>query len=151
MGAACHLLAARLWKPDNEWLFKVPARSLLNGLGVVLAFFLVNIEIANFYSAGTRLRFEFGRSLGQDLTYSLVWGGFGLMLLMVGLICHSRTARLASLALISTTTLKLFFYDLWSLGQLYRVGALLGLAVILVLVSILYQRQLGSSAIDEIE
>ena len=140
LGTACHLLAARLWKPRQEELFKVPVRGLLNSLAAVLAFLLVNIEIANFYSVGPHLRFEFGRSLGQDLTYSLAWGGFGLMLLIVGLIQNSRAARLASLTLISTTTLKLFFYDLWSLSQLYRVGALLGLAVILVLVSILYQR-----------
>ena len=143
LGTACHLLAARLWKPRHEELFKLPISNLLNALAGILAFLLVNIEIANYYSVGTHLRFEFGRSLGQDLTYSLAWGGFGLMLLVVGLHQNSRTARIASLTLISITTLKLFFYDLWSLSQLYRVGALLGLAVILVLVSILYQRNVN--------
>lgn len=30
--------------------------------------------------------------------------------------------------------------DLWKLGQLYRVASLIGLAVVLILVSFLYQR-----------
>ena len=38
------------------------------------------------------------------------------------------------------TTFKIFFMDLWRLGQLYRVASFVGLAAVLILVSFLYQR-----------
>jgi uncharacterized membrane protein len=43
------------------------------------------------------------------------------------------------------TLLKLFLHDLWSLGGLYRVGSLIGLAVVLILVSFIYQRFLSTT------
>jgi uncharacterized membrane protein len=42
--------------------------------------------------------------------------------------------------LIAVTTVKCFLYDLGSLGGLYRVGSLVGLAVSLVLVSLALQK-----------
>jgi hypothetical protein len=38
------------------------------------------------------------------------------------------------------TAVKIFLMDLWSLGQLYRVASFIGLAVVLILDSYLYQR-----------
>ena len=43
-------------------------------------------------------------------------------------------------ALLSVTILKLFFHDLAQLNQLYRIGALVGVAVIAMLASVAYQR-----------
>ena len=52
----------------------------------------------------------------------------------------STKVRIASIVLFSITTLKLFFIDLWHLGQLYRVAACVGLAILLILVSFFYQK-----------
>ena len=49
-------------------------------------------------------------------------------------------ARYAALALLSMALLKLFFHDLARLAQLYRIGALFGVAVIAILASFAYQR-----------
>ena len=49
-------------------------------------------------------------------------------------------ARYASLALLGVTLLKLFFHDLAQLNQLYRIGAFVGVAVILLAASFLYQK-----------
>ncbi len=38
------------------------------------------------------------------------------------------------------TALKIFFMDLWRLGQLYRVASFIDLAAALILESFLYQR-----------
>jgi uncharacterized membrane protein len=138
--ALCLFIAAWLWLPRKDKLSDIPVQPTLYGLGTVLIFFLVNIEIADFFSTGTALTFQFGKSFAQDLAYSLAWAIFGLGLLIIGLRIDSGLARLASLALIAVTTLKLFFYDLWSLGQLYRVAAFVGLAAVLILVSSLYQK-----------
>jgi uncharacterized membrane protein len=48
--------------------------------------------------------------------------------------------RYAGLGLLVVTLLKVSLYDLWQLGGLYRVGSLVGLAVILLLVSFLYHQ-----------
>ena len=40
----------------------------------------------------------------------------------------------------SVTLLKLFLHDLSQLNQLYRIGALMGVAVIVIAASVLYQR-----------
>ncbi len=36
---------------------------------------------------------------------------------------------------------KIFFMDLWWLGQFYRVASFIGLAAVLILVSFLYQKK----------
>ncbi len=41
---------------------------------------------------------------------------------------------------------KLFLHNLWRLGGLCRVGSLIGLALVLILVSFIYQRFLTTPA-----
>jgi hypothetical protein len=53
------------------------APPVLNGLGLALAFSLLNIEIADYFSKpGATLTFELSGSLGQDMTYSIGWALF---------------------------------------------------------------------------
>ncbi len=49
-------------------------------------------------------------------------------------------ARYAAMGLLCVTLLKLFFHDLAQLGQLYRIGAFIGVAVIAMLASFAYQK-----------
>jgi uncharacterized membrane protein len=149
IATACLFAGAWLWRPIRERVFELPVRPILYGLGTILLFFLMNIEIADFFSTGTTLTFQFGKSFAQDLAYSLAWALFGLVMLIIGLRINNSAARLASLALITVTTLKLFLYDLWSLGQLYRVAAFVGLALILILVSSLYQKWSAAGKSDQ--
>ncbi len=44
------------------------------------------------------------------------------------------------MGLLSVTLLKLFFHDLARLGQLYRIGAFIGVAVVAILASFAYQK-----------
>ena len=53
---------------------------------------------------------------------------------------QSQGLRWTSLALIVITCFKVFLYDLSHLHDLYRVAALVGLAMSLLAVSLLYQR-----------
>jgi uncharacterized membrane protein len=61
-------------------------------------------------------------------------------MLMAGIYLKSRTGRVAAVALIAVTTCKAFLYDMGSLGGLYRVGALVGLAISLSLVALALQK-----------
>ena len=116
--------------------------ALLWSLGAITGFWLVNLEIADFFTApGARsLVFQFSGNFGRDMTYSIAWALFALLLMGVGLARRARPARLAGLALLAVTLAKLFLHDLANLHSLYRIGALVGVAVVAMLASALYQR-----------
>ena len=79
------------------------------------------------------------------MTYSIAWALFALVLLVIGIAQKIPVSRYAALGLLSVTLLKLFFHDLAQLGQLYRVGALIGVAVIAMVASFAYQRFFAAS------
>jgi uncharacterized membrane protein len=80
------------------------------------------------------------------MTYSIGWALFALGLLVIGIRKELKAVRYSALGLIGVTLIKLFFHDLSQLGQLYRVGAFMGVAVILIFASWIYQRYLASAA-----
>ncbi|HSP14911.1 MAG TPA: DUF2339 domain-containing protein [Thermoanaerobaculia bacterium] len=136
VSAIAFFVAAYLWPRDIR--LGVPATTTA---GTVLLFVLLNIEIADFYSRGPNLTFNFfSSSLAQDLTYTIGWAIFAIAMLIAGIVMHTRSARVAALLLLVVTILKCFLHDLARLGGLYRVGSLLGLAVSLVLVGVLLQK-----------
>ena len=115
--------------------------TMLSSGGTILLFFLLNIEIADYYSTGRALTFNFfSSSLAQDLTYTIGWAIFAIGMLVAGLLLLSRATRVAAILLLVATILKCFLHDLARLGGLYRVGSLLGLAVSLVIVGVLLQK-----------
>lgn len=138
--------AARWLAPprDRDGAFRFPP--LLDALWVVLLFLLVNIEIADYFSAPGELSltFRFGGNLARDMAYTLAWALFALGLVSAGLRLHVRNARFAGLGLIGVTLAKLFLHDLSQLGQLYRIGALVGVAIVAIGSSILYQKFIAS-------
>ena len=138
---------ARLVAPPRERILGLNAPPLLNSLGVVLAFLLLNLEIADFFTpAGANvLTFQFSGMFARDMTYTIAWALFALGLLVAGIWRQARAARYAALALLSVALLKLFFHDLARLEALYRIGALFAVAVIAILASFAYQRFLPSN------
>ena len=140
VSAAAFFFAAWLL-PDDESKRYEAARPAANACGTVLLFLLVNIEIADFYSTGPALTFNFfSSSLAQDLTYTIGWAVFSVAMLIAGLMLHSRASRVAAIILLLVTVLKCFLHDLARLGGLYRVGSLLGLTISLLLVGVLLQK-----------
>ena len=83
---------------------------------------------------------SFGDRPAQRLTVSIAWGLYALLLLGIGVARDSVGLRWISLAFLLITIGKVFLYDLGALTDLYRVASLVGLAVSLILVSLLYQR-----------
>jgi len=138
---SCLFVGARLLMPPRHLFFGWNVPPVLVGLGTLLAFLLVNIEIADYFTVtGSALTFQFAGNLAQDMTYSIAWAVFALALLLIGLVKRLAVARYAGLGLLSLTLLKLFVHDLARLAQLYRIGALVAVAVIAILASFLYQR-----------
>ena len=116
--------------------------AVITGLCAVAVLFLwINLKILDvFAEPDTFLAFGGERLPRRDLTTSLAWALYALGLLAAGVSLGSGGLRWTSLLLFLVTVAKVFLYDLGELEGLHRVGSLAGLAVSLILVSLLYQR-----------
>jgi uncharacterized membrane protein len=141
--AASLFAGAKLIDPKKPRILNVPAKPVLKTLGGIMLFLLMNMEIADFYSGSEQyVTFHFSGNLAQDMTYSIAWALFSLGVLVGGIRTASAGARWTGLVLLILTLSKLFLHDLWSLGGLYRIFSLIGLAAVLLTVSFIYQRYL---------
>ena len=143
----CLFAAARLLAPPRNLVLRRNAQPLLYALGTTLAFLLLNIEIADYFSRPgmAALTFQFSGNFARDMSYSIAWAAFALLLLIIGIRQTARPLRYASLGLLGVTILKLFLHDLSQLDQLYRIAAFVVVAIIAIFASFLYQRFLGLS------
>jgi uncharacterized membrane protein len=140
---ALAFFAAARWlaRTDDTLATGLPRMSrVLPAAAVLLLFLLLNIEIADYYATGPEITFRFGATVSQDLTYTIGWLVFGMLLLAAGIYARARPARVTAVLLIAITTFKCFLYDLASLEGLYRVASFVGLAMSLALVSLALQK-----------
>src|SRR5690606_26747003 len=135
---ACLLAGAAFLRPPQDRALGIRWSATLYALGAVLAFLLLNIEIADFFSQpGTRvLTFQFSGHFGRDMTYTIAWALFALALLLISIWKHARAGRYAALALLGVAVLKLFLHDLERLGALHRIAALFAVALVAILASL---------------
>jgi uncharacterized membrane protein len=138
--AAAFFVAGRLTASPRDRIGNIPLPATLFSLGTILLFLLLNIEIADYFSTGPTITFDFEGNLARDMTYSIAWSLFGLALLLVGMHRQVAGIRYAGIGLLAVTLAKLFLHDLASLDQLYRIGALIVVAIVLIGSSYLYQR-----------
>ena len=131
---------AWLFRALRQSPFERTAPTLFYSLGTILAFLLLNIEIADYFSIGPTLTFSFSGNFARDMTYSIAWALFAFALLLVGMKQKTGWVRYAGVVLLLVTLIKLFLHDLGNLNQLYRIGAFIGVAVILIVASFVYQR-----------
>jgi len=145
----CLFAGARLVQRETETDRERLSRRILNVLGTILMFLLLNIEIADYFSVGPTLTFSFSGNFARDMTYSIAWALFAFALLLVGMRAQAKAVRYAGLALLVVTLFKLFLHDLGNLSQLYRIGAFIGVALILIVASFVYQRFLRPKADEQ--
>ena len=87
--------------------------------------------------------------LAKQLSLSVVWALYASALLLAGRARHLTLLRVMGLALLSLTTLKVFFWDLSSLDRIYRIISFIMLGAILLVVSYFYQRSQQRAATEE--
>lgn len=76
----------------------------------------------------------------ESMTFSILVALYALVLVALGFVQHSTANRLFALVLIALVVAKLYLYDVWQLQRLYRMGAFVGLGVLLLGTSYLYSR-----------
>ena len=146
MLAGCKLLKnweQKLAHAREAFLYrrKQPVFCYALGFSAILVVFVyLNLAVFKFYSSSGPLEITLVRHPARDLTLSLVWAGYGLSLMALGIRRKFTALRRLSLGLVILTLSKVFLYDLGELTDLYRVASLFGLAVSLLAVSIIYQK-----------
>ena len=131
------LEASRMRSWEEVWYRLHPTvGAVLCGVsGVLVVFAWINLTIFDFYSQGPNIVVSFDRMAARDLTLSLAWAVYALVLLSIGMKRDSGGLRWLSLAFLLLTIGKVFLHDLGELEDLYRVASLVGLAVSLISVS----------------
>ncbi|NWJ52111.1 MAG: DUF2339 domain-containing protein [Bacteroidetes bacterium] len=74
------------------------------------------------------------------LGLSLLWGGYALMLIILGIWKKQQQLRIGAIILFSATLLKLFFYDLRDMGTIARTIVFVTLGILLLVISFLYNK-----------
>lgn len=117
-------------------------RPILYAMEGILLFLLLNLQIADYFTprGESTIAFQLGGNFARDMTYSIGWGIFALILLIVGFMTGAKLARYIAVGLLAVTLLKVFIYDLASIESVFRIGALIGVAIIAFFASFLYQR-----------
>jgi hypothetical protein len=153
-GTAAALVFLRLWDEHNPTVpkFLRPHTTLiLGGTALLLVFALLTGEASDFWHRDIMRLYELPQGEttltriaelenGKQLSISLVWLVYAIALMAAGLVRHARTVRVAALGLAVLAVAKIFLYDLSFLTTPYRIGSFIGLGVVLMLVSFLYQR-----------
>ena len=81
-------------------------------------------------------------------TISVLWATYALGLVLVGVMKRYRPIRYLAIAIFAVTILKVVFVDLAALDTLYRILSVMGLGVLLLGASYLYQRFLADDEGD---
>ena len=121
---------------------------ILAGLANFLTIWILTAEALSYFDHRiATVRFMEGSREGitglenaQNLSLTVLWAVYALVLLAVGIIGKLRAVRLAGLALLTIPVAKVFVYDVFQLEQAYRVAAFIGLGALLLIGGYLYQR-----------
>ena len=127
------------------WLFQrhdrarsATTRTVLHVAASLLTLLWITQEIGSYWDVRETSAQAY---LYEQMMLSLAWGVYGAALIVIGMKWGNPLARYIGMSVLGVTVLKVFFYDLWELGGIYRVIGFIGFGVLLVLVSYLYQRR----------
>jgi len=74
------------------------------------------------------------------LGLSLLWGGYALLLIILGIWKKQQQLRIGAIVLFGVTLLKLFFYDLQEMGTISKTIVFVTLGILLLIISFLYNK-----------
>ena len=120
---------------------KTNIKTLLNILGAILLFHLINIEIANYFGQITEpLEFNFFGNFAATITYTIAWTLYGATACIIAFYKKYKMLLNAGIVIMTLSIIKLFMFDLWSLGIVYRIVGLFAIAGILFGISYIFQK-----------
>jgi uncharacterized membrane protein len=125
-------------------LEKKEIAGLLVLAGNFLLLFNFSVELLDFIDSYYGSRGSFWENADiwmlKQVSLSCLWAVYSLALICIGMAKRISFFRIVGLLLFALTILKVFFFDLSSLQQLYRIISFIVLGIILLGVSYLYHR-----------
>jgi len=73
------------------------------------------------------------------LAVNIIWGIYSLALIIFGFWRHNKAIRIMGIVLVTITAVKVFF-DLWQLGEIYRIISSIGFGLLALTISFLYAK-----------
>jgi len=137
---------AYLYNRNREKLEDIELRlvgALFIGANLLALFFLTTEISSSFEAAYYRTSdYQLKRDIRSrmQLSISALWGFYSIVLVTVGILRRFQPLRLLAILLFAATILKVFFVDLGEMEKIYRIIASIGLGVILLGVSMMYQK-----------
>jgi len=130
------------------WLYRLYHRALgdeatYGGVAAVVAANVLTVGLltADVYSYWLTRPDQLTAEFSRQLTISIVWGAYAMGAISIGFRQRSATLRYLALALFGVTLAKMFTVDLLELDGVYRITGFIGLGLVLLAASFLYQRQ----------
>ncbi len=137
---------AYLYHRNRENLADIE-RWLIGGLFIganLLVLFFLTTEISSSFEAAyyQASDYQLKRDIRSrmQLSISALWGFYSIVLVTVGILRRLQPLRVLAILLFAATILKVFLVDLGEMEKIYRIIASIGLGVILLAVSMMYQR-----------
>ncbi len=151
---AATLALMRVWDKNNETMPDLLKKHIPLALSIcafLLVFTLLSGEASDYWHSQIMRLYALPQGAviegrvaelenGKQLTLSLVWLAYALALMAAGLVKRVWGLRVAALGLSILSIAKIFLLDLSFLTTPYRIGSFIGLGVVLMLLSYLYQR-----------
>jgi uncharacterized membrane protein len=109
--------------------------------GNVLTLLLLTTEIIAYWHIRELVAPESAGWLARELMLSITYALYATALIVVGLYRRYAPVRYLAMVVFGLTTVKVFLFDLAELEQIYRVSSIIGLGVLLLLTSYLYNRK----------
>ncbi len=113
-----------------------------NYLPVLIHFFVISVlsfELRNIVMQTSADPVRAGERI-LKAGISILWGCYALGLVVAGIRLRSRSLRLIGILLLAVTLIKLFLRDISYISQLSKIIAFVGLGILLLIISFLYQR-----------
>jgi uncharacterized membrane protein len=121
----------------------------LAAVAIVVVFAWINLTLFDAFASGGQLELGFERSQARDLSLSIAWILYALVLGVIAIVRRSAVLRWVSLAGLGISLGKVALWDMAALEGLYRVAAWAGVALAFTLVSLGYSRFVPRRAREE--
>jgi uncharacterized membrane protein len=123
------------------WLHR--RRADVTARSIAIATTLIAAQVISVVLLTTEIHAYFAMREGaftREVMVSVTWAVFATALIVIGLQRRYAPIRYFAIALFGLTIAKVFFSDLAELQRIYRVMSVIGLGIMLLLTSYLYQR-----------
>jgi hypothetical protein len=141
--AATYLAACILrWNRQTFPEWGIPGSTLLIAANF-FSIWILSFEVWYYFSSALRTATPAAREglmNAQNLSLTGVWAVYAVIGLIVGIIKRWRYVRLGALGFLAVPIIKVFVYDVFKLEMAYRIGAFIGLGLLLLVSAYLYQR-----------